>query len=91
MRRLHQLEYKVPDDFSVAGFDDIDMGRATWPALTTIRVDRMAIGQVSAQLLIGRISAPERSAVKATVEVELIEQASVCPPRTRSIVVEPPG
>jgi LacI family transcriptional regulator len=91
IRRLHQIGHKVPDEFSVVGFDDIDMGRATWPSLTTIRVDRKAIGQTAAQLLMGRISTPDRSSVKAIVGVELVERASVCQPRARSVVVEPPG
>jgi DNA-binding LacI/PurR family transcriptional regulator len=85
-RKLGELGYRVPDDFSLVGFDDIHMARLTSPPLTTIRVDRRALGQVAIQLLLGRISAPERLATKAVIGVKLIERASVGPPRMYDII-----
>ena len=79
MQKLQELGYKVPDDFSLVGFDDINLAQLTSPPLTTIRVDRRALGQVAVQLLLGRISAPERLAIKSVVDVTLVERASVWP------------
>jgi LacI family transcriptional regulator len=84
-RKLRELGYMVPDDFSLVGFDDIQMARLTSPPLTTVRVDRRALGQVAIQLLLGRISAPGRLATKAVIGVELVERASVCSPRLHDI------
>jgi len=35
-RVLHEQGYKVPDDFSVVGFDDLDVSEFTYPPLTTV-------------------------------------------------------
>jgi LacI family transcriptional regulator len=85
-KKLQELGYRVPDDFSLVGFDDINMAQLTSPPLTTIRADRRALGQVGVQLLLGRINAPERLATKAIVGVTLVERASVCPPRAHDII-----
>jgi DNA-binding LacI/PurR family transcriptional regulator len=86
LRKLQELGYKVPDDFSLVGFDDIHLAQFTSPPVTTVRVDRRALGQLAAQLLLGRIHAPHRPPIKTIVGVELIERASVCGPRTDAIV-----
>jgi LacI family transcriptional regulator len=85
-RKLRELGYTVPDDFSLVGFDDIQMAELTSPPLTTVRVDRRALGQVAIQLLLGRIGTPERLPTKAVIGVELIERASVCSPRLHHII-----
>jgi LacI family transcriptional regulator len=85
LRKLQELGYNVPGDFSLVGFDDINLVQFTSPPLTTVRVDRRALGQIATQLLLGRINTPDRPPVKTVVGVELIERASVCDPRTRSI------
>jgi DNA-binding LacI/PurR family transcriptional regulator len=86
LRKLQGLGYRVPDDFSLVGFDDIPMVRLTSPPLTTICVGRRALGQVAVQLLLGRIRALDRPAIKAIVGVTLVERASVGPPRAHGII-----
>ena len=84
-RKIQELGYKIPDDFSVVGFDDINLVQFTSPPLTTVRVDRQALGQVATGLLLERIKAPDRPPIKTVVGVKLIERASVSAPRTRGI------
>lgn len=86
LRKLQELGYEIPADFSLIGFDDINLVQLTSPPLTTIRVGRKALGQIAVQLLLGRIGAPDRPATKAIVDVTLVERGSVRPPRTRGIL-----
>lgn len=46
---------KVPDDVSVMGFDDIELAEQFIPPLTTIRQDRLMIGQTAAKMLMSQI------------------------------------
>lgn len=43
---------KVPDDLSVAGFDDIPLARQLWPPLTTIRQPSREMGKIAAAQLL---------------------------------------
>ncbi len=85
LKKLQELGYKVPDDFSLVGFDDITIAPLTTPPITTIHVDRLALGRVAVQLLLGRIHNPDRPAVKSVVGVSLVERASVSAPRVSSL------
>jgi LacI family transcriptional regulator len=46
----------VPDDCSIIGFDDIEFGRFTWPALSTVGHSVRALGEMAALKLIERIA-----------------------------------
>ncbi len=85
--KLQRLGFKVPDDFSLVGFDGINIIHFTSPPITTIYVDRIAMGQLAAELLLGRILNPERAVIKTIIGVRLIERASVSSPRTHAIAV----
>jgi LacI family transcriptional regulator len=85
LRKLGELGYVVPDDFSLIGFDNINMVQFTTPPITTICVDRVALGQIAVQLLLDRIKFPGRPVIKVTIGVELVERGSVCNPRTHKI------
>lgn len=86
LRKLTELGYSVPDDFSLVGFDNINMVQFTTPPITTICVDRITMGQIAVQLLLDRLKFPDRPVIKVTIGVELIERASVATPRTHKIV-----
>jgi DNA-binding LacI/PurR family transcriptional regulator len=81
MGRFAQLGYRIPEDISVAGFDDISMAALAYPPLTTVRVDRLAFGRVAVELLLSRVQAPARPPVRCTMAVSLVERASTGPPR----------
>ncbi len=86
LKKLRELGYAVPDDFSLVGFDDTRLAQFTTPPITTICVDRVTMGQIAVQLLLDRIRIPGRSVIKVTVGVELIERNSVSAPRTHKLV-----
>ena len=52
IRRLSAAGVVVPDDVSVAGFDDIEFAEAYNPAITTVRQARREIGEQAAALLL---------------------------------------
>jgi len=66
----------VPQDLSLAGFDDIPLSRQIWPALTTIRQPLEEMGWSAVEALLNGKS------VKAEIELpfELKVRASTAPP-----------
>ena len=52
---VRDLGYRVPDDISIVGFDDIVLSEIVQPSLTTIRQPVSAMAELVVQLLIGCI------------------------------------
>ncbi|AKG37253.1 LacI family DNA-binding transcriptional regulator [Paenibacillus durus] len=71
---------EVPKDYSIVGFDDLEISRYISPKLTTIRQDVFNKGVVSAQTIIDAIEQNGSHPVKLTLPIELIVRES-----TRSI------
>jgi LacI family transcriptional regulator len=69
--------WRVPQDLSVIGFDNISLAEHVRPALTTMRVDTVGMGRLGAQLLANRVRHPEAARVRAILRAELIERHSV--------------
>jgi LacI family transcriptional regulator len=59
---LHDRGISVPEDLSVVGFDDLERYQAQTPFLTTVRQPFESIGTRAAELLVRRISAPQKQA-----------------------------
>mgnify|MGYP000386249409 CR=1 FL=1 len=76
MRAVEELGYKVPDDFSVIGFDDIEVSRYVRPALTTIAQDKEKMGSSVAELLINMVEKTKEDISPIIVPVDLIERES---------------
>lgn len=51
LRRLHEMGVRVPDDFSVIGFDDDNARRLGNPVYTSVCQDAPAMAETTAQLL----------------------------------------
>jgi len=77
----HERGIKIPQQLSVAGFDDVPLATQAWPALTTIRQPVQAMSAKAAQLLIARIrgKSPEPSRYK--LPCELITRDSTAAPQ----------
>ena len=52
----HGMGLRVPEDLSVAGFDDVPLASQVWPALTTIRQPVPDMAAKAAELLIRHLS-----------------------------------
>jgi LacI family transcriptional regulator len=77
MKALREVGVRVPEDVSVVGFDDIDMAEHYNPPLTTVRIDKEAMGAAAVKALIARVADPEAASQTIMLEVDLIERASV--------------
>ena len=74
---------RVPQDISVAGFDDIQFAACFVPAITTIRQPRRAMGQVAVALmhrLLGREGADQTAPIQQILPHDLVLRDSVAPP-----------
>lgn len=72
----YQLGLVVPDDISVAGFDDVaEAGRPTY-ALTTVRQASVEMAREAVRLLLARLSDPGGSTVRTLVPAHLVRRAS---------------
>ena len=80
---LSRHHFKVPYDVSVMGFDDIDFAEQFIPSLTSIRQDRLLLGETAASMLMERIESPDGTSQHhaAVVPVSLIIRESTAPPR----------
>lgn len=47
---------KIPGDLAVIGFGDLELAAHTYPALTTVRVDRTLMGARAAEALLARVA-----------------------------------
>ncbi len=63
VRQADEMGYRVPDDISITGFDDIELARIVRPGLTTIHVPHRDMGRKAAAELIDMIenSSPGQS------------------------------
>jgi LacI family repressor for deo operon, udp, cdd, tsx, nupC, and nupG len=55
---LSRHNFKVPRDVSIIGFDDIDFAEQFLPPLTSIRQDRLIMGETASKMLMARILNP---------------------------------
>jgi LacI family transcriptional regulator len=79
MTALREAGYKVPEDISIMGFDDIEFAGIAYPPLTTIRQPLQEMGATAAELLIRKIG-NDGSPQNICVSPELIVRSSTCPP-----------
>ncbi|MDR0690426.1 MAG: LacI family transcriptional regulator [Spirochaetaceae bacterium] len=82
MRVLKDKGFRIPEDVSVVGFDDIEISDYFMPRLTTIRQPFSEIGERTALLLHKYINSGERVEMDTVLPYELIIRESTCaPPR----------
>ena len=78
---LQQKGYKVPQDLSVIGFDDLDIAYYYHPSLTTVRQPIYQIGRSAAKMVYSLIQNQEN--IQAQVlEPELVIRESTAPPNS---------
>lgn len=76
MSALQDQGLKVPDDISIAGFDDIELSSQIRPPLTTVRVQREQMGVLAVKKLIKNIERKNNKSEKTVLTTELVVRQS---------------
>ena len=83
------LNLSVPEDLSVAGFDDLEGSAECVPPLTTAAQPMKQLGQVAASYLLRRLDAPDGlPALRQKLSAQLVIRASTAPPSPSDNKVE---
>jgi LacI family transcriptional regulator len=77
--------FRVPEDISVVGFDDIQGAAFHNPSLTTIRQPLQQMGAVAARILLQRIRGQATFPDVVPIHPELVIRESTCPPNPRRV------
>ncbi len=70
--------YRIPEDISIIGFDNISESRIIEPTLTTMDVPRYFIGQTAARLLVDKIDMKLIHCQKVEISTRMIKRLSHC-------------
>ena len=85
MAKAQALGLRIPEDLSVAGFDDIASAGMIWPGLTTMRQPMADMAALAAEIIIsgaGKTSASaDPGAAPRRFDCELVVRGSTAPPR----------
>ncbi|HVJ09088.1 MAG TPA: LacI family DNA-binding transcriptional regulator [Acidisarcina sp.] len=73
---IHQRNLRVPEDISVAGFDDIELCSFMHPTMTTVRLSRSEIAERAFHALYTENPKEERPGVEYRIEPQLIVRNS---------------
>ena len=85
IRAIRDLGFRVPEDISVIGFDDIKAASYLSPRLTTIRQPLSDMGRYAAQCVVSRLNRTEDFRQLVAFEPQLVvrESTSTMKPQTR--------
>jgi LacI family transcriptional regulator len=83
LRAIRERGLRVPEDISLAGFDDIAFAAQLYPPLTTVDIHGMELGRRAARLLFRRIEDPALEPIQEMLDTELVVRASTAPPPVR--------
>jgi LacI family transcriptional regulator len=76
LRACRELGRRVPDDCAIMGFDDIPLADWVSPTLTTVRVDKTALGEGAVARLLEMLRTPGCACTPITVPTGLILRES---------------
>lgn len=73
---LKELNKKIPEDYSIIGYDNVDMCEYVSPTLTTIAQPIYELGQQTAEMLLQRINFPNEDWQNKKLPVNIIKRFS---------------
>jgi hypothetical protein len=72
LRAARERGLRVPEELAVVGMDDIELSAYTDPPLTTVRIEKEAMGRLAADWLIALIEGTSAARAVAEVPIQLI-------------------
>jgi DNA-binding LacI/PurR family transcriptional regulator len=72
MERLRAHGLKLPEDFAVVGFDDINSAHVIHPPLTTVHVDKEAMGRLAVRKFFEILKQPDMEPEKIVVLTDFL-------------------
>jgi len=82
MKAIREAGYRIPEDLSIIGVDDIPFSAMTMPALTTMRISRSAMGTLAVDTLRKRIKSPNWPSMHMRLAARLVVRGSTKPAGT---------
>ena len=76
MAAVFERGLRVPEDVSVAGFDDIPLSHQIWPSLTTVRQPIYRIAQTATEILLGLLKHEPPAVLQVEFPTELVIRKS---------------
>ena len=77
MKALQEHGFRIPDDISIVGFDDLPFCSVTSPSLSTIKVFKQEMGRAAVRRLNELIQYGDQFKTKTQICCEFIERESV--------------
>lgn len=81
IRACHDQGWRVPQDISIVGFDNLQFGSMFIPALTSIGIDTYKMGQIAMQTVLEAIAAPDKATAPLMLGAELFVRETTAPPK----------
>lgn len=86
MRALQKAGYRIPEDVSVIGFDNLPYGEISTPRLTTVHVYKQEMGAIAVRRLFDpHAEGQQRAKTKILVYTDFVERESVRNIQTNNI------
>ena len=76
IKAIREAGYRIPEDISIVGVDDIPFSAMTMPALTTMRISRSAMGTLAVDALRKRIKYPNWPSMHMRLAGRLVVRGS---------------
>ncbi len=77
MRAMAERGVGIPSDVSIIGFDDMPFCTLSTPRLSTIGVQKLAMGQIAVKTLVEQLDGAKGAKLKIETGIELIKRESV--------------
>lgn len=76
IRACHDMGLGIPEDISIIGFDDIHLASIASPSLTSVRVDKYAIGIKTMTRILAMLDKPTTPFPQQDMPIELVVRES---------------
>jgi LacI family transcriptional regulator len=83
IRAIRETNWRVPDDISIVGFNDLSTAVQVTPRLTTMQLPLHEMGTMAAQRLLDQLLHNQLPSAPEIIPVSLVERQSTAPARPR--------